>query len=228
MNGMMKKKAAILFVHGIVGNSRCFDFLRPSVPEGWSVTALTLEGHEGNAADFSGASMAQWKRQVTEAVEKLSRECGTVIVAAHSMGTLFALSEGVSGRVAGLFLLNPPMRIRITWRLLMTPVKVMLGLASDAVTAAARDAYGISLDRNPLHYCGWPRRYMELFAEIRRTRGIIGEVKCPSRVFIAREDEMVAPSSEKFFDGLPGCEVTLLPESGHYYSLKQITEQTRP
>ena len=210
-------KIGLLFVHGIVGNSRFFDFLMPEIPEKCKVLKITLKGHGGNALDFSGASMEQWKRQVDEAICLLRAECGTIVFVAHSMGTLFALDQAARNRVNAIFLLNPPLRIRPTWRLLTTPVKVMTGYTSNPVISAAKDAYGISLDYNPLHYYGWPRRYMELFSEIKRIRRIVHKVNCVCKVFISERDEMVSPSSAALFNNNSGCRLWLLSRSGHYY-----------
>ena len=210
-------REAILFVHGIVGNSRFFDFLQPLVPSGVATRSLTLAGHDSDALAFSRASMKQWRRQVAEAVDELRRAYGRVTIVAHSMGTLFAIEQAAQGAVDALFLLNPPLRIRLTRRLFVTPVKVLLGRTSDPVTAAATAAYGVSLDYNPLHYYGWPARYLELFAEIRRVRRMIGGVKCPTTVFVAACDEMVSPRSATYFTALTDSNITTLPTSGHYY-----------
>lgn len=58
----------LLFIHGIVGNCRIFDFLLPYIPEGFNVRFLNLAGHGGNALDFSQASMSVWRKQVAEAL----------------------------------------------------------------------------------------------------------------------------------------------------------------
>lgn len=217
MSDLRERNIGVLFVHGIVGNSHFFDFLMTALPPGCKIINITLEGHGGDALAFSKASMHNWKRQVEEATDSLTKECDSVVIAAHSMGTLFALDQGAHGKTDALFLLNPPMRIRLTQRLFLNPIKVMLGMTTDPITMAARDAYGISLDYNPLHYYGWPRRYIELFSEIRRVRQFIGKVCVKTRVFVAGRDEMVSPSSTDFFTPLKNCKLWHLPESGHYY-----------
>lgn len=212
-----RRQGAVLFIHGIVGNSRFFDFLLPSVPQGYECHALTLAGHGGDALSFSRASMAQWHRQVDEVVEELRHRCERVVIVAHSMGTLFAIRQAATKRADAILLLNPPLRIRLTYRLFVTPVKVILGLTSNPVTVAAKAAYGVSLDYNPLHYYGWPCRYLELFAEIRETRGMVSQLSCRTVVFVAEHDEMVSPKSAAYFANLDNCQVALLPTSGHYY-----------
>lgn len=210
---------AILFVHGILGNSEFFDFLQPYVPPGWTRRCLLLEGHGGSARDFARASMARWKAQVHEAVAGLRQSHGRVVVAAHSMGTLFAISEAASGGADAVFLLNPPLSLRLSARLFATPLKVATGRIrpDDVWTQAALRAYGIEEDRNPLHYLGWIARYAELFAEIRRVRRLCPRFSSPAEVFFSALDEMVSPRGRRCLEGNRQAAFTLLPASGHYY-----------
>ncbi len=209
----------IVFVHGIVGNNRIFDFLKPMVPGEYEAVDIVLEGHGGDALDFSRASMARWKAQVNECIDSLSARCDTVIAVGHSMGCLLLLDKSTGGSISRLFLMNPPMSIRPRPGLLINAVKVATGRTdNDPVAYAAKEAYGISLDLNPLHYYGWPARYIELFREIRRARlHVLPEVKCPVRVMLSRKDEMVSLSSGNVFKTLPSATVTELPSSTHYY-----------
>lgn len=134
------------------------------------------------------------------------------------MGTLFAIDQAVRCRADRLFLLNPPLRLRITPRLLTTPLLVMSGhTEGNKRAAAARNACSVALDLNPLNYRGWPARYIELFAEIRRTRRIAPHLTVATDVILSTDDEMVSPSSADTFAGNSCVNITMLPESGHYY-----------
>ena len=104
-------KTALIFVHGIVGNNRIFDFLQPLVQDKYEVEYVELKGHGGNALDFSHASMSQWKNQVERRVENLSARFSNVVGIGHSMGCLLLMGPAALGHLSGLFLLNPPMRI---------------------------------------------------------------------------------------------------------------------
>lgn len=210
----------ILFVHGIVGNCGLFNFLLPYIPEGFNVRFLNLEGHGGNALDFSQTSMSVWRKQVAEAVNN-QRGDGQIAIVAHSMGCLLALEQASIGMVDRLFLLNPPLRISIHWRMFGNAIKVMTGnYKSDPIASAAKDAYGISLDCNPFHYYGWPARYFELFAYIARIRKLRPKVNNQSYVFLAANDEMVSPKSKDWFERLDNFTNIILPTSNHYYYSK--------
>lgn len=211
-------RTAILFIHGILGKPDYFDFLMPSVPSDITVERILLDGHGGRVRDFSDAAMSTWREQVSRAVSALSEGHERVIIAAHSMGTLFAIQEAVAGHADCLFLLNPPLRLRFTRRLFSTPVKILRNRIApdDLITQAARDAYSIEYDANILHYFGWIPRYLELFAEIAHTRLITPQLKVPATIFLSAHDEMVSPDSCKYFKH-PTSKIIHLAESGHYY-----------
>ncbi len=219
----MKEQRGIVLVHGIVGNNRIFDFLVPLIPDGCRVKWVVLEGHGGDALGFSRASMVGWKRQVADAVAEMQAVCDTVIGVGHSMGCLLLLEEALKGNLAGLFLLNPPIKLQIRARLFVNSLKVALGQTeNDEVAKAAKEAYGMSLDFNPLHYYGWPKRYLELFAEIRRIRRLLADgIPCPTTAILSCKDEMVSVTSAEIFENAKVVNVIMLPESHHYhYSAK--------
>ena len=212
-------RPAILFLHGILGDPRHFLPFFPLIPEDWTVKSVLLQGHGGTVQDFSAASMAEWKRQAHEALQTLREEHDRVVIAAHSMGTLFAIQEAVSQPVSALFLLNVPLRIRLTPRLFQTAFSVYRGnipQGSERLLAAQR-AYSIAPDKNPLHYAGWIPRYLELFSLIRETRPMTGRLAVPCRIYLSAQDEMVSPAAGRAFDGNGLAKVKTLAHSGHYY-----------
>ena len=109
---------AVLFVHGILGSPAQFAPFLPLVPQDWSFCNLLLQGHGGGARDFSAASMAVWREQTRQAFAELRARHETVVIAAHSMGTLFAVQEAVRSPVEGLFLLNVPLHVHVRPRAL--------------------------------------------------------------------------------------------------------------
>ena len=215
----MKRRRGIIFVHGIVGNNRIFDLIVSRVPDDWEIRFVTLEGHGGDALSFSHASMGEWKRQVSEAVEELSMRCDGIIGVGHSMGCLLLMHQAAGGKLSGLFLMNPPLRIKLRSSLLENVIKVAGGITNgDPVAEAAKDAYGVSFDFNPLHYYGWPKRYFELFREIAYVRAnVVGKIQCPVRAILSDKDEMVSIASQTDLRCIPNLVIRILPNSTHYY-----------
>ena len=214
----MRERYGIIFVHGIVGNNHIFDFLAPLVPENYESRFINLNGHGGDALAFSRTSMAEWKAQIEAAVSEMKTRCDHILAVGHSMGSLLIMEEATKGNLTRLFLLNPPLHISLRVSLLANIVKVAIGRTSDSVAQAAKDAYGITLDFNPLHYYGWPSRYLELFKEIRRVRkSVLPDIHCPVRALLSAYDEMVSPSSSKELSNIGDISIITLPESTHYY-----------
>lgn len=214
----MMNRYGIVFVHGIVGNNKIFNFLKPFVPNTFVSRDIVLQGHGGDALGFSRASMEVWKAQIDDCVDDLSESCDTVIAVGHSMGCLLILDQAAKSRVDGLFLLNPPLCVKPKLSIISNALKVATGRIDSEQVVAAKDAYGISLDFNLLHYYGWPARYFELFKEIRRIKKhVLNHVKCPIRVMLSSNDEMVSVSSGSFFNGMVNTKTIYLSNSTHYY-----------
>lgn len=213
---MTKARTGIMFVHGIAGNNRIFRFLIPHIPQECQQLWITLAGHGGNAEDFSKASMAQWHQQVAEGLEQLSATCQRVIIVGHSMGCLLALTQAARRKVDGLLLLNPPLRIRVRGKAFANVFKALLGTSH--TEDSPLDAYGIDIDFNPLHYRGWPKRYLELFRESRIARELVETRSIPSAIIAVAggADELVSPASLHSFANQPNCQRLLLPTATHY------------
>ena len=181
-----QERIAILFIHGILGTTSHFEPFLSLVPPNWSICNLSLKGHGGSVKDFSQASMTEWKQQVKNALEELSETNNKIIIVAHSMGTLFAIQEAIEKPADELFLLNVPLKVRVTFRLFRTSWRVFTGniKPDDKWSLAAQKAYSIERDNHILRYFGWIPRYLELFSEIRKTRKIIGKLLTPSHISI--------------------------------------------
>ena len=168
---------------------------------------------------FASLYGGEWKQQVKNALEELSETNNKIIIVAHSMGTMFAIQEAIERPVDELFLLNVPLKVRVTFRLFRTAWRVFTGniKPDDKWSLAAQNAYSIERDSHILRYLGWIPRYLELFFEIRKTRKIIGKLRTPSHVYLSMLDEMISPKcSEIFKDNTYIC-VKSLQTSGHFY-----------
>lgn len=211
---------AILFIHGIVGTPNHFNVFLPLVPEELSVYNMLLDGHGKGVRDFSQTSMQKWKDQVSSAVEELSKTHREIYIAAHSMGCLLAIEQAVNDpQITKLFLLAAPMKLRLKPKMFVNALKVYSGRIdpNDPELQAAKACYGIADDKNLLHYLGWIPRYLELFAQIRKVRKMIGQVKIPTVAYQSQKDEMVSRKAGKCLAESPKISVVELERSGHYY-----------
>ena len=102
---------AVLFIHGILGTPRHFDFLLPLLPGTWSRRAILLPGHGGSCRDFARSSMEEWKACCEKAFTELAAEHERVLLVGHSMGTLLSvyLAEKYPEKVGSIFALAMPL-----------------------------------------------------------------------------------------------------------------------
>lgn len=210
---------AVLFIHGILGTPNHFSRLLPLVPKTWSVHNLLLDGHGKGVRDFSRTSMGAWRAQVEEAVQQLAQNHKQLLIVGHSMGTLLAIEQAVrpGSKVAGLFLLAAPLKLRLRFRMVTSSLKVCFGRIrpDDIYALAAADACGIRQEWQLWRYLGWVPRFLELFRQIRYTRSLLPQLNIPCEAFQSRNDEMVSLSACKLLEG--SSEVTVLARSTHYY-----------
>lgn len=211
---------AVLYIHGILGTPEHFHAFFPLAKQ-FSQYSILLDGHGGNAKDFAKTSMAKWKSQVDSKIKELLATHKYIILVAHSMGTLFAISASIryAVRVKGIFLMNVPLKVRIKPSLFGNCWKVFWNKArpEDVQAIAAQKAYGIGCDCKIWRYLGWIPRYLELFREIRTVRQQISSISVPCLVFLSTQDEMVSISSADFWGEYPYVELNKIPESTHFY-----------
>lgn len=211
---------AVLMIHGIVGTPAHFRELLPLIPDEWSVCNLLLDGHGKGVREFGASSMAKWKAQVSERLGELLARHRRVLIVAHSMGTLFALRAAVNhpDRIAGLFLLNVPMRVHLLPSTMLASLKNAFGLVKegDGMAWAMKNDCGVALTPYLWQYLSWIPRYVELLWEIRDTRALLPQVRVSAQAFHSQKDELVSDRALKDLQGHLHIVVTLLPDSGHF------------
>lgn len=213
-------ECAVLFVHGIMGSPRQFDFLLPDIPEEVSYFRLVLDGHGATLREFSAASMARWKEQVRRAVADLRAEGYRKIIAVtHSMGGLLTLDAARSVKIDSMVLLNMPLSLHPTLKFFAVPLAVSFNYApkSDETFKAAMTCAGVHPGGNIFHYIRSINRFVELLTTMASTRRLLSECTCPVVAFYALRDEIVAVRSAKILARRPSTNITLLPTSGHFY-----------
>ena len=211
---------AVLMIHGIVGTPAHFNDLVPLIPEDWSLCNLLLDGHGKGVREFGASSMKKWKAQVFSRLEELLANHRHVLIVAHSMGTLFAVRAAIDRpeRIAGLFLLNVPMRVHLPPRTVLASLKNALGLVRPGDQTAMDMKRGCGVELTPClwRYLPWALRFVELLREIAAVRGILPKLTVPALVFHSRRDELVSNRTLKDLRGHPCLTVSLLPRSGHF------------
>lgn len=218
---------AVLMIHGITGTPEHFRELIPLIPQEWSLCNLLLVGHGAGVREFGAASMKKWKQQVSDRVDQLLTRHRRIFIVAHSMGTLFAIREAIRypDQVAGLFLLNVPMRIHLPFGTIAAAVKNVFGQVKpeDHVAVAMQQSCSVQLTPYLWQYVPWILRYAELLREIGRVRAVLPQLTVPAGVFQGQKDEVVSLRSLKDLRACSRMEVKLLAQSGHFeYTEKDL------
>ena len=215
-------KTAVLFIHGICGTPNHFVGGVPMmewIPEDWSVHNLLLPGHGGTVGDFANSSMKQWRCAARRAFCALVKNHEKVYIAAHSMGTLFALELAVDfpEKIPGLFLLGVPMRPHLAPAAVNSALRLALGkLRPGYPEMAIQEACGTAPTWMLWKYIPWAPRFVELFLQIVRTEQKLDRLTVPTVAFQSRKDELVNGLSAKVLRKYP-VEVRILEASSHFF-----------
>ena len=213
-------KTAVLFIHGILGTPYHFRDLLPLVPDSFSVHNLVLDGHGKDIEAFAQTSMKKWEAQAEKCFCDLADTHENVILVGHSMGTLLSID---------LAMKHPdkvPLTPRTTYNATMHSYRVIFEKVREdkAHEVAARDAYGIEVDRRLWLYPKWLPRFIELFVKADDTRKKLSLIKPPAIAFQSRHDELVSNQSEKILRKHPHIEVIALENSTHYFYTEEDKE----
>ena len=212
------KEICFLFIHGIAGSPRVFDFLKTSLPSGVDVFFHVLSGHGEDSRSFGRKGYPLWRKEVLRRADALLSEYRRIVLVGHSMGCLLSMEIALSypDRVSPLFLLCPPLKIGVR------PVPMLSSMARvlfarpprDEAMAASWRCSGLPLSRNPFSYIPWARPFCSLLWNIPKVRKRIGNLSVPYLAFLAGKDELVSIKAIRHLP--PVGKAVLLPESGHY------------
>ena len=211
---------AVLFIHGIIGTPRQFDFLINEMPQNISVYNMLLSGHGKGVKNFSAASMKSWESEVHKALEFLRKKHRRIFICGHSMGTLLAIDEILKDKkgIEGLFLLQIPLYVHLSLKMIKDIFTILFGNVKEKSSAYyTENSYGIEKDKRLWLYVPWLLRYIELFIKKRKVRKRIKETNIPALAFQSEKDELVKIKSYRFLIKNSPFKTFLLNNSGHFY-----------
>ncbi len=221
---------AVLMVHGIVSTPRHFDFLIPLIPEDCSVCSILLDGHGGSVKDFSDTSMKKWKGQVRSRLEMLCKDHSSVIVVAHSMGTLLTMELLCDfPEVKAMLLLNPPLHARVKPVMVWYSLKFCFGLLdrTDPVQLALYDDISVKLSPCLWKYIGWIPRFLELLKLCKESRTTVKKIGIPCHMFLSVRDELVSMKTQKHLECNSNIRCLVYKNSGHSYYEPDFIQQVK-
>lgn len=217
---------AVLFIHGFLGSPEHFERFIAHIPFDVAVFNILLSGHGGTVMDFGNASMKEWQKQSTQAVEELFKKYKNVYIVAHSMGTFFAMDAVIRHpEIKGIFLMQTPLKIGVKSAAVINTIKSLFNIFDEDDTSAAyKAAHSVKLNFRVWEYISWIPRYIELFRESKRARSTILSVKTPCRIFQSKNDELVSIKSVKFIPEKENISLFILEKSAHFIYTKKEEE----
>ncbi|MBR4200026.1 MAG: alpha/beta fold hydrolase [Oscillospiraceae bacterium] len=211
---------AVLLLHGILSAPQFFAFLLPAVPQNYAVYGILLSGHGGDAAGLTHTTLNRWELQVSLLMKQLSAKYRRIFIAAHSMGTLFALrlAKQYPQNISGMLLLGVPLCTHLTPFGAVCSVLLALGYQPHTARGKAmQQAYSLTPDARLWRYLGWLPRYAELFDEIFRTRPLLSGLRVPCAAFQSARDELVSLRTLPMLAAVPAVKLRVLRTASHFY-----------
>lgn len=213
---MSTPPTAVLFVHGIQGQPKQFQFLIDALPEDVEICAPMLPGHGQNAKAFHASTRRDWLAAVRRETEALLAQGKRVIYVGHSMGCLLGLliSRELGNPYAGMLLLCCPFRPRIAGRFGDLFRSIGRKREEDPRLAAALEGNSVPVNgfRESLYLL---RPYGDLFWLMDRARHIRPRAPEKVKFFFSGNDEVVSAVSVKHARKWPAAELTILDGCGH-------------
>ena len=222
---MQTSSVAVLFVHGIQGQPRQFQFLIDALPPELELRAPMLPGHGVSAKAFHASGRKQWLAAVRRETQALRSEGKRVIFVGHSMGCLLGLklSEELGAPYAGMLLLCCPF-FPIASAKLKSALRCLRPwhAQADPRTQAVQSANSV-----PVHGMADVLRlahpYAELLRLIREIRRMEPRGSVPVRFRFSAEDRVVNAKSVPYAGRWPGADIRVLADCSHTW----FTEQAR-
>ena len=148
-----------------------------------------------------------------------------IVIAGHSMGTLFAVDAGIKcpSRIKALFLINPPLKVGIKAKMLPISLKLAFDRIpeNDRYLQAQKAACSITPTKKLWDYLWWIPRYLELFRKIHKTKNAPQHLTVPGYAFHSGKDELVSQKSLKFLHSYSTLKTIHLKNSGHNYYVEE-------
>ncbi len=216
---MNDAKLAVLFVHGIQGQPKQFQFLTDALPSSVEGRAILLPGHGKTAREFHAVGRADWQAAVRKETEALLAQGKRVLYVGHSMGCLLGLSVSreLGAPYAGMLLLGCPFRIRFLGRFVGDPLRsIGRKREEDPRDRASREGNSV-----PTEGLGDLLRILHPYAELMRLvrQERRAKPRLPERVrfFFSGNDEIVSLRSSETAGEWPHAEIRVLEGCGHCY-----------
>ncbi len=218
-----KSNTMVIFIHGILeGPNQFKEFADIVYNEGFSYSAILLDGHGKSGEDFAKSSRDKWIDTVENEILKHKDNYENIILVGHSMGALLSLlfTLKYKNKVKGLVLISAPLKVFVRFNMMISSIKVALGIVKEKDILANHAKKAFSVERCSIFtYLNWIPRYLDLFTLIKLTRRELKNLEVPTLIVQCKRDELVSYKTLKVFERKlqNNYEVINLQHSGHFY-----------
>ena len=224
---MKSYRVGILFVHGIQGTPKQFDFLIRQTTDDILCRNILLPGHGATTKEFRKANRQQWLSAVTNASLEMHEQCEHIVFVGHSMGCLLGLLVQQERELfSSMLLLCCPFRLHPTWHYFKNSLSANMtkGKTGDPFVKAAWEANGVSAKYTISYlFCSHP--YFELIKMIKNVR--------KQRLMIPKEtvfcyselDEIVSKRCIGYTRDILGAATKVMSGCGHNYFTPATKEE---
>lgn len=217
---MKQYQTGVLFVHGIQGSPKQFDYLTARIPQCVLIHNLLLPGHGADVGEFRKAKKEQWIKAVREAALEMNKKCENIVFVGHSLGCLLGLLvEQELPVFSAMLLLCCPFFIHPTPHYFHNIVLASLKSidTDDPFVTATREANSVHA-RYAASYLFCASPYLELSRVIRLVKNM-SSPKLPDQTvfFFSQQDEIVGKKNLAYVRERYSAKTELLKECGHNY-----------
>lgn len=207
----------VIFVHGIQGSPRQFDWLVSLLPDHVDYECALLPGHGATVYDFRKYGAADWEAHVRGICEDAAKRYQRILYVGHSMGCLLGILAAEAGiHFDSMLLLACPLALRPTLKYFINNYRaVSEGGMGDPYADAVRQANSVCADSS-WQYLFCVRPYLELLKLIRAAKRVAAKLDVPVLLLHSEEDEIVSGRSMNFFRDMPNVRADVLPDCGHF------------
>lgn len=213
----------VIFIHGILEGPHQFsEFANIVHEEGFSYSAVLLDGHGKSGKDFAKSSKDKWLDTVESEILMHKDNYENIILVGHSMGALLSVLMGskYKDKVKSLVLISAPLRVFVRSNIMVSSIKIALGIVKeeDILTCNAQKAFSVERCSIPT-YISWIPRYKDLFSLIIQARKELKNINIPTMIVQSKIDELVSYKSVVIFNRKlkNNYEIFDLEKSGHFY-----------
>jgi len=211
----------LLCLHGLVDRLEIWDRLAAPLAERWRVVRMDQRGHGASEAPAGPYRREDLAGDVAEVVAGLPG--GRAVLVGHSMGGIVSMATALSHpeRVAGLVLIGTASQCNekvAGWY-----ERIAVSGERDGNAGLARAIYGKNstkqVEGDPQGIAHVTRTLKSLHADPLTPK--LAGIRCPVLLLVGEKDPMGPKASSIIADQLPGAELEVVPDCGHWIHVER-------